>query len=135
MINRIATYRRSGGFTLLEVIVAFAILSLSLGVIYQVFGQGLKAADQAEKFTLATLRAQSLLAEVGITSPLAVGSSSGVTADGYRWQIETMEYRAAFDDEITPHSYQIGVSVGWGTGEQEVKLTSIRLARNRDDEP
>ncbi|MCH8138003.1 MAG: type II secretion system protein, partial [Proteobacteria bacterium] len=35
--------RRSGGFTLLEVLVAFTVLAISLGVLFEIFSTGMRA--------------------------------------------------------------------------------------------
>ena len=119
---------RSAGFTLLEVIVAFVILSLSLGVIYQIFGQGLRATSLSERYTHATLLAQSLMAETGVTSPLHSGTQSGSSEAGYEWQVETSVLeQAGSDSELAPISYKVEVHVGWSGHERAVSLTSIRL--------
>ncbi len=53
--------RRQGGISLLEVLVAFAIMALSLGVLMQIFGSGARAALRSEDYTKAVLVAQSAL--------------------------------------------------------------------------
>jgi len=121
------SHYHSRGFTLLEVIVAFAILALSLGVIYQIFGQSLKAADLSEQYTEATIVAQSLLAEVGVTSPLEAGTQDGQIENVYQWQVITQLLAEPTSDEITPASYEVEVIVRWGDAEQEIRLHSIRL--------
>jgi prepilin-type N-terminal cleavage/methylation domain-containing protein len=50
----------ASGFSLLEVLVAFAILSISLGVLLQVFATGLRNAGVADDYTRATLYAESI---------------------------------------------------------------------------
>ena len=63
------------GFTLMEVLVAFAILALSLGGLYQLYG-GALARHQGEAARIEALRvAQSTLAELGATRPVSAGMS------------------------------------------------------------
>lgn len=57
------------GFSLLEVLVAFAILSLSLGVLLQVFATGLRNAGVTDDYTRATLYAESILTAIGKEGP------------------------------------------------------------------
>ena len=70
------------GFTLLEVVVAVAILALTLGAVMRVFGASLRGLAAAERHTVATLHAQSKLAEIGIEEALAAGDASGAFEQG-----------------------------------------------------
>ena len=68
------------GFTLLEVLVAAAILALGLASFYQAFGVGLRAEATAERQGRAVAAAENLLAELGRTGPLQDGTAAGRTA-------------------------------------------------------
>ena len=59
------------GFTLLEVLVAFVILSVFLGALLQNFSAGFRSLNAAESHALAMLHAQSKMEEVGILIPVA----------------------------------------------------------------
>ena len=76
-----------GGFSLLEVLVAFAILALTLGVLLRIFGGGARSAGLADEHTRAVLHAESLLATVGTENPVAIGELQGEFEDGYRWTL------------------------------------------------
>ena len=67
------TRPRSGesGFTLLEVLVAFAVLAVLVVPILQVFGGGLGTTESARAYTTAALLARSKLAEVGVLEMLS----------------------------------------------------------------
>ncbi|MCW2239556.1 type IV pilus modification PilV family protein [Azospirillum canadense] len=75
------------GFTLLEVLVAFAILALVLGAVLRVLADGLGVASAADRMIAATGVARSRIAEVGTVRPLAAGQWTGATPEGYRWQV------------------------------------------------
>ncbi len=68
-------FERQHGFSLLEVLVAFAILSLSLGVLLAIFGKGMDLVGTSDKYTRAVLLAESTLASVGVEKTLQEGDT------------------------------------------------------------
>ena len=79
--------RDEDGFTLLEVLIAFAVLAVLLVPILQVFGGGLGNAETARAYSTATLLARSKLAEIATESELADGESDGrFEGSNYRWR-------------------------------------------------
>ncbi|MGQ0591933.1 MAG: type IV pilus modification PilV family protein, partial [Gammaproteobacteria bacterium] len=65
--------RHARGISLLEVLVAFAIMALALGLLLRIFGTGLRSSAAAERYSAATLWAESLMAGAGSTWPLDPG--------------------------------------------------------------
>lgn len=125
------------GFSLLEILVAFAILALALGILLRIFSGGVNTAVVADGYITAVQIAESLLAKTGVEAPLQIGQSSGVENDIYYWQITVNPYYIA---DITQDSganifnlMQIDVSVSWQEGVAEprsVELTTLRLVNN-----
>lgn len=70
-MKRLASGQR--GFSLLEVLVAFAILSIALGVLLQIFATGMRNVGLSEEYSQAALYAESILAAYGREAPLAEG--------------------------------------------------------------
>src|SRR3546814_7488057 len=91
--------RPADGFTLLEVLVALAILSLSLAAIYQAFGIGLRNDAQTHRYWAATILAESRLALIGTEVAADVGRWTGETPDGSRWAVEV---GPAHDEPVPP---------------------------------
>ena len=54
------------GFSLLEILIAFSILALSLGILLKIFSAGVNTAIIAENYTTAVQLSESLMAKVGI---------------------------------------------------------------------
>ena len=125
--------RQNGGFTLLEVLVAFTVLAISLGVLFEIFSTGMRASRSAEEYTRATLLAESKLATIGITGALEEGESSGEYEDGYAWRVAVRPYRLDEPEAegLPPpiEAYEVVVTVAWGQGSRErsVSLTTLRL--------
>lgn len=76
-----------GGFTLLEVLIAFAIAAIGLAVLYRGGLEGLFAARTGARMQEATSRAQSRLAAACVTPSLAPGERSGDDGGGFSWRM------------------------------------------------
>lgn len=122
---------RVRGFTLLEVLVAFAILALTLGVLLSIFSRALRNIDQGKNYSLAVLYAQSKLAEFGESIPLRPGRFSGDFGGSYQWQAQIEPVRS--DPAIPVVLYAIHLSVEWGQGSSRRKLDldTLRLGTAR----
>ncbi|MGF1525322.1 MAG: prepilin-type N-terminal cleavage/methylation domain-containing protein [Candidatus Competibacterales bacterium] len=128
---------RQRGFTLMEVLVAFAILGVTLGTLLQVFATGLRNTALATEYTRATLHAQSLLAGVGITEPLEAGVVADDLDDTYRYEIlvEPVVLEGLDPDDLRGELLRVAVAVRWGEGgrERQVVLEPLRLTANLED--
>lgn len=124
--------RADRGFTLIEVIVALAILSVAVVASIQGFAQGLRLLKLAGEHQHAALLADHKLRE--IVTP-TIGSEQGEDErDGstFAWETTTTEVVApdlAGDGTRPPawRVFQIGVKVRWG-GRREVEVTTLRTA-------
>ena len=121
---------RSAGFTLIETVVAFAILAVGLGALFRVYGDVLDHDFRAHSQAMAASLAQSLEARLGVDLPVASGSTTGDFDHDFRWQLDISPYgddgdRAAWP--LTP--YQVLVTVSWpfGDGRRSITLTTLRL--------
>ncbi|KAG1459639.1 hypothetical protein G6F57_014470 [Rhizopus arrhizus] len=128
--------RSARGFTLLEVIIAFALLGLALTLLLGSLSGGAKQVREAEVRTRAVLHAQSLLAEAGVTSPLQVGSQQGDWEQGrYHWELQVqpwVEPRAGNQAQTQapgmPWLAELQLQVRWGDSEREqLRWRSLRL--------
>ena len=120
------------GFTLLEMIVAFAILAISLSVLFGVFANGLRQAGQAETTVVAGSMLQSLLAEVGRTKPVQEGRTEGKFANGLRWRLDVEPYGTREDRQQWPvGAYKVLATVSWDDGlfERSVVVTTLHLGQ------
>ena len=134
--------RHVRGFSLLEVLVAFTVLALSLGVLMQIFSGSLRNTDLTRSQAQATALAQSLLSSAGIESALAAGKTEGVVADKYRWQLDVAPYDngppQTTSDNLHPvvppvDLWLVTARVAWDAGgttaERYVTLTTLRVQK------
>jgi general secretion pathway protein I len=122
-------YGNQQGFTLLEVLVAFVILALSLGVILQIFSLTMRTTDSASVRQQALLLAESRLAELSTLNELRSGRDGGRIDARFDWtsQVERFEFPGqdpGLDTLQVP--YKIDVWVHWD-GNQRLGLTTLRL--------
>jgi general secretion pathway protein I len=122
---------RERGFTLLEVVVAFTVAALVVAAAFQVFGTAFGGSARAERQTLALLTAESKLAEVGHTLPLAAGTRNGDAPGDLAWTVRIVaepEAREADGSRGPVRTYAVTVTVRWGARDAEaVTLNTLRL--------
>lgn len=75
------------GFSLIEVLVALAVLAFGLAAILQSVSASLEVSARAEDRVRATLEAQSRLAALPVDAPQAAGRRAGASDRG-RWEME-----------------------------------------------
>lgn len=126
---------REGGFTLLEVVVAFAVAALSIGIIYQIYASGLRATAMAEEYTRAAMLAEAALAQTGIEEPLVEGDLELESPDeAFRLErsIEAVEIEEpdGLAGVELQQMYRVVVTARWEAGgkPREVRLETLRLA-------
>ncbi len=123
--------KKSRGFTLVEVLMAFTILTISLGVLFQSAQAGLAMGARATTQGQAALVARSLLARVGVDLPLTLPKQEGkVTGTPFTWTVT-----------ITPHSpwqmrlrvpfdpVRVNIQIAWGDPSkgEAIELRTVRL--------
>lgn len=123
--------RRQSGFSLLEVLVAFAVLAVTLGVLMQVFSGAVGATHTSGGYSRAAALAESKLNAVGIDIPLELGSFTGEPEDGLSWFVVIEPYESGLDLFAEPafDAFIVTAVAGWGEEERRrsVSLTSLRL--------
>jgi len=122
------------GFSLLEILIAFSILAISLGILLKIFSAGINTAVVSEDYTAAVQIAESLMAKTGLESPLQAGEDSGTENDKYEWQVLVTPYLFNPDniDEmtITTTLFKVKVIVNWDiekTKSRQIELTTLKL--------
>jgi general secretion pathway protein I len=118
------TRRRGSGFTLIEVVVAFVLLALVLGVSFEIFSKGMARSAELDDRARALVVAQSRLAATGAEEAIKEGVASGTTDDSrFQWTVTVRraDELATGADGKAPTSayalYRVDVHVAWRTGD------------------
>ena len=125
------------GFSLLEAIVALAIVAVAIPVALSLFRTTFEASSHTERKIVALLAAESKLAELGAPVLLRPGRTQGQLRDGLRWVSVISAYRGLPHAvlEVAPvEAFEIDVTVSWGDQPADrVRLRTLRLAPRRHD--
>ena len=136
------------GFMLLEVIIAFIIAALALGVLYQTAVTGLYSTYTASRYEQAVSRARSRLAMAAHDSPLMPGDWQGDDGGGFSWQLRV---RPIATTSIRPVGiitrvgapslpttlYAIDVWISWGDGrsKRSLRMDTEQIGQSPGKEP
>ena len=122
------------GFSLLEILIAFSILALSLGILLKIFSAGVNTAIIAENYSAAVELSESLMAKTGIETPLQTGQSTGLESNLYHWRIDISPFTLNSDyidmKALTAELFKVKVTVNWGDGhasDRQVELITLKL--------
>jgi general secretion pathway protein I len=123
-LANVAAPARARGYTLLEVIVAFALLAMALTLLLGSLSGASKQVRWSSDAGRAALYAQSLMDQVGVGQPLKAGQRSGEFENGrYRWTLGVAPWRdpapVAAAQPIDPAAlrlFEVQLAVEWGDG-------------------
>ena len=122
--------KREAGFTLVEVIVALAILSAGLGLLLGMISNSLRQTASAQRMAVAGSLAQSLMAEAGTDLAIRAEMRDGQYPDGYRWRLNMQPNDSAGENDERPIGlYRVSAEVEWQEGAEArvYTLQSLRL--------
>ena len=115
-----------GGFTLLEIMIALAIVSIAMVSLLSLANRSIGVHDRLQRITTATLLAQGKMAETELSARHGALQEAEVQGEfsepytAYRWQI-------TYADTPLPSVQMVTVKVLWGDEERNelVDLTSF----------
>lgn len=132
--SRMVGQRRSRGFSLLEVLVAFTLFAVAMGVLMQIFSRGVNGASIADHYAKATMYAESRLAAIGLEESVKEGTSSGKFDDDYAWQVTIKPYQDPapreqmaidFEKQYFAQLYEIETKVTFSTDDRKERVVTL----------
>jgi general secretion pathway protein I len=129
--------KHARGYTLVEVIVAFAVLALALTLLLGALSGASKQVRWADDAGRASLHAQSLLDQLGVGEALAPGRKQGDFENGrYRWQLDVQPWRDPAQPANQPQDFSapvlmsVSLRVDWGeAANQQLRISTLRLVQ------
>jgi general secretion pathway protein I len=132
---------KNRGFTLIEVIVALAILGIGLTVIIELFSGGLRLARISEEYSKGVNYARSKMEEVMIQPALEEGTEEGEFDDTYRWavgieKVNLLPQRTDIEFNPPVELFLIKINVQWKSGSKtrSTSVESYKTLRIEEDE-
>jgi len=122
--GKIKPLNGSSGFTLLEVLVALALLGIAVVAILQLFSANLKSISVSEEYVAGSLEAQAKMREVLGNKEFSEGSWEGVTVNGYRFEVSIKDTLSERTENLPVKLIEIMVRVYWT---QRIKEKSLML--------
>ncbi len=109
------------GFTLLEVMVAIALIAIALTAVLGSQSQSVSLAGEARFNTTAALLAQSKMAEIELQDPEDLTADSGDFDEdfpGYTWNLSVSNVMFDRPENVSDHLKQVDLTISWGEDEQ-----------------
>ena len=136
-LNRKSLWR-CDGFTLIETLVAMAILSISLVVILQLFSAGLKSSRLSDNYTRAIFHAREKMEEILLDDNFTDMATEGEFSDDFEWKAQTLRLEPDQEEEETKlpvDIFSIKVNVSWHEGRQEkhFEISTLKTAEKSED--
>lgn len=115
---------KAKGFTLIEVLVAVAILGIGLTLIIELFSGALRLARTSEEYTKAVNYARTKMEEIAVKPLLEEGNEEGSFDDTFRWQmevkkVELLPVENKPDFKPPAQFFQVQIDVLWKSGSKE----------------
>ena len=122
----------SSGFTLLEVMVALAVMSIVLVSVYRMHSQSLTMNTAARFYTLAPMLAQGKMVELEVLSSSAFPENSGDFGEqfpGYSWKAAVADVSSEILGEMAEDLKQVDIRVSLNENQWVYSLRTYRFHR------
>ena len=121
--------KRSAGFTLLEVIVAIAILGIAISVVLQLFSANLRAISVSGDYVTAATRAEAKMREILSDDRLSEKSFSEATQEGYRIDVSITDVIKERTENLQVKLLEVDLTIHWiqGTKQKSMSLRTLKV--------
>jgi len=127
--------KRSAGFTLLEVIVAIAILGIAITVVLQLFSANLRAISVSGDYVAAATRAEAKMREILSDDRLSEKYFSEATQEGYRIDVSITDVIKERTENLQVKLLEVDLTIHWiqGTKPKSMSLKTLKVVEKIAD--
>ena len=117
------------GFTLLEVIVAIAILGIAITVVLQLFSANLRAISVSGDYVAAATRAEAKMREILSDDRLSEKYFSEATQEGYRIDVSITDVIKERTENLQVKLLEVDLTIHWtqGTKQKSMSLKTFKV--------
>ncbi len=133
--------RPDQGFTLIEIVVALAILGIGLTVIIELFSGGLRLGRTSEDYTKAIGYGRMKMEEIISKQTVEEGSDEGDFDKTFRWQVDIRKVDLLPADKdpdlkLPINLFRVKVNILWklGSRERSTSLETYKTSKSEDSE-
>lgn len=124
--------RAAFGFTLLEVMIALAVMSIVLVSVYRMHSQSLTMNTAARFYTLAPLLAQNKMAELEVLSSEGFPDDSGDFGEqypGYSWRTSLSDVSSEVLGEVADDLKRVDLTISYNNDQFSHNIRTYRFQR------
>jgi type II secretion system protein I len=117
------------GFTLLEILVALAILSVALTLIIQLYATNLRSVSISGNMTSAVVWSDTRIREILVEPSLTEKAWKEISDDGYRIEVSIVEVLKERTDNLPVRMMEVTLVVRWNEGRKErnIQLKTVKM--------
>lgn len=121
--------QRERGFTLLEILVALAIVGIALTGVLQIFSSDLKGITEADDYVKSAIKAESVMREILDNDELEEGSWVESTEDGYDISVTVKGIEEERTEDLSVRLLEVTLKFSWLRDEKEraLNLMTVKL--------
>ncbi|MGC2061614.1 MAG: type II secretion system protein [Thermodesulfovibrionales bacterium] len=121
------------GFTLLEVLIAMAVLSIALVAVFELFSAGLRGMAASVDYVEAVVKAEAKMREILDDEDMAEKSWQETSEDGYRFDASIKKTEEDRTDNLPVELLDISLTVSWSRGikDRTLKLKTLKLVNKK----
>jgi len=116
-------YKGTEGFTLLEILVALAVMAIAVTMVIQLFSANLRTVAASEDMTWAVTRADVRIRGILTGESLTERTWSENNEDGYRFDVSVSEILKERTDNLPVKLMEVILTTRWVSGMKEKSFT------------
>jgi len=125
--------KHAGGFTLLEIIVALALVSTVVVIAIQLFSANLRAISASDGYVRASANAESVMRAIITDEAFPDNASTAGTLDIYRYETSATKEEDEKYSNLSVDMYRVNVVISWKEGSRDkmITLNAMKLVKKK----